>query len=310
MRIYFLSSVTAGLKLNGVYAGVIGEFEKFIELDLGQEVLAEAVPDGAYLPVNFFISARLFKSPPPFLQVFLCDGDVVIYVARYECSERVLRVVAQGTLGDMRATLFLEGGRVHLTCEGSACNLYELADSFKNGEFIKDSIGGLPVLILKGEECVCIISEEGKRVFYNGVKSFKTGDMLEVTVEFETCAGYFAECEYSFDGQKMKLEKSVTKSVRDVPQKLLHFAFFESLLTRADPTPFLSEELIGRVGDLHDYLGEFADVTIPHSSFYNKHGDIDAVGLVYPLSSNLFKVKYYSVDIVDGKIDNIKRLSE
>jgi len=308
VRVYFISCINAGLKLNGVYAGVIGSFEKFIDIERGAEILAEAVPDGNFLPRNFFINDKFFSAPPPFADVYLCDGEAVVSLSFYESAETELKIIAQTNLDGLIITLFRAGGRVYLSCDGGECSLYELSRSFENAEISQTKIGGYPVATVSGKGCLCVISQEGKRVFYNPAESFKTGDMLEVTINFKSCAGYFAECQFAYDGREMKLVKSVTKARREVDESVMHFAFFESVLTGADSTRYLSDELKGKAGVLHEFLGDFVDVVIPHSTFYEKHGDIKAAGLVYPLSKNLFEVKYYAVDIVDDKIDNIKAM--
>lgn len=308
MKIYFLSAVCSALKLNGAYVGIIGAFEKFVQTDLKEKILAEVIPEGDALPVNFFICEKLFKDPPPFLRIYLCEDDAVIYIQRFERAYKPLKVIAQATLSDTLATMFCEGGRIYLNCEGESCNLYDLSDRFENANFSQVCIGGFPVLALSGDKCLCIISKEGKMVFYNAVESWKAGDMLEVKINFETCAGHYAVCRFAYDGQKMTLKDSTTLSTRQTPAEFIPFAFFESVLTHGDCSLFLSDSIKDRAKDLPSFLGEFTDVTIPYSSFYEKHGKINAAGLVYPLSQNLFKVKYFAVDMVDGKIDNIREV--
>ena len=56
---------------------------------------------------------------------------------------------------------------------------------------------------------------------------------------------------------------------------------------------------------LKDYLGEFIGVTVPTEKFYAEHGDVHAAGLVYPKAQNLFEVKYYAVELTDGKVSNV-----
>ena len=46
-------------------------------------------------------------------------------------------------------------------------------------------------------------------------------------------------------------------------------------------------------------------VTVPTEKFYAEHGDVRAAGLVYPKAENLFEVKYFAVDLENGKITNI-----
>ena len=61
MRIYFLSYKPAILKLNGLYVGGIDLFERHINVDLKDSLLAEIVPGDNLQPVNFFINEHLLS---------------------------------------------------------------------------------------------------------------------------------------------------------------------------------------------------------------------------------------------------------
>ncbi|MDE6690834.1 MAG: hypothetical protein K2K04_02580 [Clostridia bacterium] len=306
MRIYFLSERTAALKLNGAYLGVIDSFERFVDVENGEKILAEVVPDGDALPLSFFIEDSLFSSPPDFLDVYLCGGDAVIYVSRFERRTRELKVVAQASFRGGQYTLFLTDGRVYLNCErGANCTLYELPRCCENATLSENGIGGFPVLLVDGAGYLAVISEEGRRVFFNPAESRQCGDKLTVTVNFNTCAGSRAVCTFGYDGQTMTLEGSRTEESVPPSEDVLHFAFFESVLTRGNFSAYLSDELKKSAAALPGYLGEFVDVSIPYKKFYDVHGDIRAAGLVYPQSKNLFTVRYFAVDIENGKITNV-----
>ncbi len=305
MRAYFLSSVQAGLKLNGTYAGIIGSFEKFVDLDLGADILAEILPEGDGDGVRFFINADLLKNPPDFMDVYLTDGDAVFYINRYPPRTKKLKVIAQERLGGTLCTLFTESGGVYLSCDGASCRLYELSASFENAGLKLGQIGGYPVLLVDGKGCLAVVSDSGERVFYNPAESYSCGDILRVTVNFNTCAGCRAECEFDFDGQKMTLKNSVTRESVPVEPEIMHFAFFESVLTRGDFGKYLSDELKSKRDILPQFLGEYVDVSIPYAKFYERHGNLRAAGLVYPIKNNLFEIKYFAVDIENGLITNI-----
>ena len=306
MRIYFLSERTAALKLNGAYMGVIDSFERFVDVESGTKILAEVVPDGDALPLSFFIEDALFTSPPDFLDVYLCGGDAVIYVSRFESRTRGLKVVAQTYFCGGQYTLFLTDGRVYLNCErGDNCTLHELPRCCENASLSEDKIDRFPVLLVNGARYVAIISEDGRRVFYNPAESWQCGDKLTVTVNFNTCAGCKAVCTFGYDGAQMTLEGSRTEERVPPAEEVLHFAFFESVLTRGNFTKYLCDDLKKSAAALPEFLGEFVDVSIPYKKFYDVHGDIKAAGLVYPQSKNLFTVKYFAVDIENGKITNI-----
>lgn len=310
MRIYFISSRTAGLKLNGIYVGIIDSFERFFDMDESADVLAEVVPDANAEPLNFFINGDFFKNPPEFADVYLTDGDAVISLTRYKEKDDGIKVIAQTRFSGGLATLIMNGGTPCLIVEGKTTETYTLSREFANATFTESSIGGLPVLIVEGEKCLTVISESGKRVFYNPCESWTAGQRLEITVAFSTCAGCRAHCAFSYDGNEMKLVESRTEETKKPDDEVLHFAFFESVLTRADCTKYLCEELKPRANDLTSFLGEFVDVSIPPEKFYSAHPDIRApekyaAGLIYPRSRNLFQIKYFAVEKQDGLITNI-----
>ena len=145
----------------------------------------------------------------------------------------------------------------------------------------------------------------GKRIFMNEVESAEFSDVLKVTAAFETCTAAKAVCTYSFDGEKLTLEASKTVETRPPEKNVLHFAFFESVLTRGNFARYLDDELRPRANNLKSYLGEFVSVAVPPEKFYSVHGNLTAAGLVYPKTENLFEIKYFAVDLTDGKISNI-----
>ena len=294
------------MKLNGAYMGVIDSFERFVDVDGDGKILAEIVPDGDALPQSFFIDDKLFTSPPDFLDVYLCGGDTVIYVSRFERRARGLKVVAQTSFYGGQYTLFLTDGRVYLNFERqSDCSLYELPSCCESATLSESVIGGFPVLLVRGAGYLVVISENGKRVFYNPAEEFVCGDKLTVTVNFNTCAGCRAVCVFGYDGTEMKLESSRTEERVPPAENVLHFAFFESVLTRGDFSKYLCDDLKANAAALPEFLGGFVDVSVPYKKFYDEHGDVKAAGLVYPQSKNLFVVKYFTVDIENGKITNV-----
>lgn len=300
-----MSERTAALKLNGAYIGLIDGFERFVDADNNAKILAEVFPQDDAQPVNFFIDDNFFKNPPDFADVYLIGGDAVIYISRYSPREKKLEVVAQTRFAGGLYTLFLNGGGVYLNCERDRCNLYEMGRGFASATFKEAAVAGFNVLLVEGEGCVAVISESGERVFFNPAESWQCGNNFTVSVNFNTCAGCKAVCSFAYDGHTMKLIESRTREKFPPQENVLHFAFFESVLTRGDFAAYLCDELKGNAGALPSYLGEFVDVTIPYRKFFDRHGDIKAAGLVYPVKKNLFTVKYFAVDMENGKITNV-----
>lgn len=304
MRFYFLSYKPAILKLNGLYLGGIDLFERHVEIDLADSVLAEIVPGENLQSVNFFIDEKLLFSPPPFLDVYLMDGEALIYIREYGNKNAALSVISQTRFCGNLVTLFSQGN-AYLSVEGSEYNLYPVSNRFYDGEFEENTLAGLPVLAVKGLNEILIISDKGRKIFMGEVENIVFGETLKICAGFETCTAAKAESEYGYDGEKLTLVSSKTVETRPPEPNILHFAFFESVLTRGDFSKYLSEDLKQNAEMLKEYLGEFISVTVPTEKFYSEHGDVRAAGLVYPKLQNLFEVKYFSVDIEKDKITNV-----
>ncbi len=304
MRIYFLSYKPAILKLNGLYVGGIDLFERHIDIDPADSVLAEIVPGENLQSVNFFINEKLLFQPPPFLDVYLMSGEALIFVREYGNKGAALNVIAQTRFCGILFTLFSQGG-AYLSAEGADYNLIQLPQKFTNAVFEEKMLAGYPVLTVKSGNSLIIFNDRGKRIFMNEAEKAEFSDVLEITAAFETCTAAKAECVYSYDGEKLTLKASRTIETRPPEKNVLHFAFFESVLTRGDYSAYLADELKDRSVVLKDYLGDFVSVTVPTESFYSEHGDVRAAGLVYPKAQNLFEVKYYAVDVEQNKITNV-----
>lgn len=304
MRIYFLSYKPAILKLNGLYIGGIDLFEKHIEIDLSDSVLAEIVPGENLQPVNFFINERLLFAPPEYMDVYLMENEALIYIREYGNKSLNISVIAQTRFCGNLVTVFSQGG-VYVSVEGGDYKLYPLSNKFRSALLEEQTISGLPVLAVRGGNSLLILSDSGKKIFLNDVESASFGNDLNVRIAFETCTAAKADCSYYYDGEKLVLQTSRTVETHKPEKNVLHFAFFESVLTCGDFAEYLSDELKPKANVMKSYLGEFVSVTVPTEKFYAVHGDIRAAGLVYPKASNLFEVKYFAVDIENSKISNV-----
>lgn len=304
MRVYFLSYLPAALKLNGLYLGGIDSFERHVELDLKDKVLAEAYAGGELQPVSFFIDENLLKNPPAFLDVYLLDSDALIYIREFTPTNIKLSLCLQVEFGQNLITVFKQGN-VYATVEGAAFELINLPISFNECTAEEKTVAGKRVLVISGDGATLIISESGKKIFLGEASKVEFGETLEIEVPFETCLQSYAKCSYSYDGENLALLEC--RTVENVPpdEKILHFAFFESFLTRGDYTKYLTDELKKSADMLYGFLGDYVGVAVPPEKFYVTHDCPLAAGLVYGKKANLFEIKYYCVELENGKIANI-----
>lgn len=304
MRVYFLSYLPAVLKLNGMFIGTIDCFERRLELDPADGVFAEIVPGNNLQPVNFFLNEEFFSDPPPFADVYRMQGDALINIREYGVKDVKLAVIYQTRFYGSLITVFSQGG-IYLSSEGTEYEMSALPSAFSSLTAEVKALAGREVLVLRGGDYLLIISDGGKKIFLNRVEAAELGDTLKITAAFETCTAAAAECEFSYDGEGLTLIASKTVESRPPEEDILHFAFFESVLTRGDFAKYFDDELKPRASDLMSYLGEFISVTVPPEKFYLEHGKIRAAGLVYAVKENLYDVKYFAVDLSNGKISNI-----
>lgn len=304
MRIYFLSCTPSILKLNGQYAGGVDLFERYTEVDLNDNMLAEIVPGENLQPVNFFLNAELLVAPPEFMDVYLSAYDTTIYIRRFESRDTRLSVIFQTRFEGNLITVFSQG-EVYLSVEGKEYLLTPIGGRFKSVSAEQKEIAGYPVLALFGGDGLIIISHTGAQLFANEVIFSEFGATFKTGVRFETCTCAEAHCEYSYDGEKLTLISSKTVEKQPPDNRIIHFAFFESLMTFGDFSKYLSTELAERACHLKEYLGKYTGVVTPTEKFCLSHPNEQAAGLVYPEKQNLFKIKYFAVRLADGKIDNI-----
>ncbi|MDE7453061.1 MAG: hypothetical protein K2N22_01480 [Clostridia bacterium] len=304
MRVYFLSCTPAILKLNGLYVGYIDNFERHIELDPADKVLAEIVPGENLQGVNFFLDEKFFADPPEFADVYLLENDALVFIREYDRKDVKLSVIYQTRFCGNLITVFSQGG-VYLSCEGAEYTLTPLPVQFMKCRAEEEKLAGRDVLALYGGNKLIVISDGGKVIFKNTVETAEFGDGLLVRAPFETCTAAKAECSYSYDGEKLTQTGGRTIETRQPEPNIAHFAFFESVLTCGDFEKYLDDSLKPKAGDLKSYLGNFVSVTVPTEKFYTLHRNLTAAGLVYPKKKNLYEVKYFAVEMNGGKITNL-----
>ncbi len=304
MRVYFLSCTPAALRLNGMYIGTVDGFERHIELNPSDSVFAEITPGDNLHGVNFFLDEKFFSCPPSFADLYLAENDAFVYIREYAPKDVNIEVIYQTRFLGNLITVFKQGG-VYLSAEGREFDLSPLPSTFSNVTAEVKTLAGMEVLAVYGGKYLLIISGSGEKIFLNAVEDAEFGATLKTVTPFETCTASKAECEYSYDGDKLTLTAGRTVETYAPGEDVMHFAFFESVLTRGDYKKYLDGELAEKAGVLKEYLGDFIAVTVPPEKFFALHGDIKSAGLVYPKNKNLFEIKYFAVDVRDGKISNI-----
>ncbi len=302
MRIYFTSSAPAALKLDGQYCGIIDGFERYAEV-LPCGAFAEIVPEGGYLPVNFFTRKDFFSAPPENVSVYNIYGGKLVRVRYFYRQRESIRIISQKRFCGNIFTLFCEGG-TYASCEGARGGVYPMPEGFE-GEFEEADIGGSPYLCLRDGRYMALFAADGGLCFLGKCQSAEFGGRLVTCSHAEDSADRAIFTAYNFDGQKFVCEGSRTEERREPCALAPHLAFFDSVLCRGDCARYLSAELQPKAGNIYSYLGNFTEVLVPDGQFFEKYGDVAAAGLACPDGRNTFTVKYFICDVEGGVICNI-----
>ena len=301
MRIYFITAERAALKLDGEYAGITDLFERHAECDLSRPTAVEIIPDDDLRPLNFFIDEKFFSQSHPFAAVAVSDYAACIYVDGFEDKSDGIEVLAQGYAGGGLVTLFRQG-RIYAAYDGAACAMHPLPRAFFGAHISNISAAGQELALIETDRYRAVLYG-GELVFCGEAERIEGGEELTVYAPLHGCCDALAKISYAFDGKFYESGRSVT--LRRSPQAgTEHIAMLECVLSGADPSPFLTDELQKSAGALRDYLGEFVAVVPPCNEAVKVLGE-RAAGLVYRRQGRLYDVKYFICETEGGKVANI-----
>lgn len=283
MRVYFLSEIPCSLKIDGAYLGLCDHFERFAELDLNSTFFLEFLPFENFLPIRFRLDSSSLLSPPEHISLYYFKEGIAIYAFGYESP--IEKTIEEKTFARDKFTL-LRKGRLFLKREGKEA--LPLPDFLETGSWREEAAGYL----LFSEEGFCFLPFEGEPVVQEG-KILSCEKTLIADIPFRDSRQHIFTCEW----QNGKLISCKLKTASPPTEATFALAFFESVLLGADSSLFLSEELKGKEDRLKDYLKDFRSVVLTEQN--------DRVGLVYERQERVFFVRYFSVELENGKIKNI-----
>ncbi len=302
MKIYFLSSRPCALMLGGVYFGMTDTFERFAEIEPKDNVFVEFIPEGA-LPIAFFINEKLRFSPPEHCEIYLLKDGVAVFARDFPPSDFSLHVVAQERFLDNLVTVFRQGS-LQISLETSkGFFVAPLSPCFETCVIRSES--GL--FFLEGKNAVAVFTAAGKCVLFEEVLEYKVeNNTLTATLPLSDSRRRVAECEWALteDGCfqtsfKIRQESGAeTGDASSATDELLPYAFFESVLIGADFSAMLCEELKEKAEHIKAFLGDFVSVTLTN--------DPHTCGLVRKKKERLYEVCYFTAEVKNGKIADIR----
>ncbi len=298
MKIYFLSSKPCALTLNGLFYGVTDTFERSAEISLSDNVYAQFSPQDE-LPLGFFLSDALRETPPKGCAVYLLRDGIALYAYDFPPADFTLRPVAQAREGEVLATVFCQGKPQLSVQSPQGFFNATLPPSFAScslcfhGDF----------LCLRGENTLGIYDLTCKPLLVEEVSEYEWQEnALVATLPLSDSLRRTAKCRWELTRAGCTLTEfsleQPTSQEGEPPTGLLAYAFFESVLLRADCTPLLSDELRADKEKILAFLGEFTTVTLTENP--------NECGLVRKKAERLYTLDYFTVEIREGKIVDVR----
>ena len=299
MKIYFLSSQPCALTVNGAYFGITDLFARTTDLDLRDNLFVEFLPENAQ-PIRFFITEQIRFSPPEHCEVYLLPDAIAIYARDFAPTDLTFRLIRQEKCDDCVATLYAQGHLyLSVQTEKGFFNAY-LPPCFAQATlfFPKN------LILLTTSANLALFNRDGKRLLQEKIRAYALeGNELSARLPLLDSLGRYADCKWELTENgctqtQFVLGEYTAENAEKPSDGLLAYAFFESILIGADFTPFLADELIPDKENIRAFLGDFTAVTLTNEP--------TVCGLVRKKKDRLFTVEYYSVEIQDGKLVDVK----
>ena len=294
MKVYFLSSRPCQLTLNGIYFGTTDRFERFAELSLQDNVFACFTPEGAQ-PISFFINENICFTPPNGCEVYLLRDKIVLYAKHFPPIDFQLQILSQARFDDFLVTVFKQGEpQLHIQGANSFFNAY-LPPSFSKCELTFQ--GGL--LLLTNGETLCVYTQKAELLLCEQILSFSVNENeLSARLPLNDSGNRFADCIWTLSKTAcVQTRFAISDATATIPDGMLAYAFFESVLIGANYEAMLSDELRPRKEELRAFLGDFISV----AQTENPKQCI----LLRKKSERLFEGAYFTVETENGKITNV-----
>lgn len=311
MYYYFSSDHPAVIKINGIFYGKIQDVIKPLKVDNVTPFIeiCPLKPDGT--AVNFILDAEFLTSPPSGISVSDLKGGYLIKF--YERIDKLpFHILAQEKFPYAVVTVFTENS-LKLSIETptdfyaetfnlNTCPVEIIPFSQNNEKFFAIKFGACEYLL-----AIYHVNEKIEKVFYKNVcdctftpEFITTEKFNDIKKHVLTCSWEF--CDNTFKKKRLSCKGKENFNIENLPERLIPYAFLENFLIGDSIDEFLCENIKTNSHKLHSYLGEFIGV-FPPPIFR----DINEVGLIYSKSENLYEVEYFTFELKDKKIFNVKK---
>ena len=146
-----------------------------------------------------------------------------------------------------------------------------------------------------------------KEVFCKTAVDFCFDNGFTTTEKYLDIAKHKITCLWKLNGESLcplsqTVEKDSSYSIENLSELVLPYAFLEEFMLGEIVNELLCDSIKDNAKFLNDYLGEYIGVFPPPS--FRK---FDEVALLYKNGNNKYKTEYFTFELKNRKICNIKR---
>ena len=312
MYYFFSSNYPAVIKLNGIYYGEITDTLKSINIETQDLPFIEVCPlNGIAEPLNFLLCDDFLSYPPD----NVCVTDLVGgYMLKFNATtkKQQFSVINQQKFSNAVVTVFNDNGlkiSVETPSDFFAKSLNMPADSAEITPFTLNGCNLIAVNFSGGKNVLAVYSLDRKvnELFFREVFSYSLDGGLTTVEKLTDMAKHVITVNWELTNHLLtEKSRSVNRSekfkIDNLPKPLLPYAFIEELYASGQVLDYLSNGIKENADKLCAYFGEFIGV-MPPPIFRSP----EELGLIYKISSNKYSVKYFTFELEDRKICNIKK---
>ena len=300
MRVYFLSTQSCALKINGTFLGFTDGFERFVELSLKDSPFCELIPtDGRIAPLVFTLNENVTTHPPDGVSLYLLPDALAVYADKFIRFDPTLQLIERKDFPFCHVIVFSQGIPQALW-ERDGENKIILLDE----RFFSCTVHGFgDSVLLEGKNCLCALNGAGEAFFKGTVKNWSYDEEraeLRLSTPLNDFCARTADCVWDCTGAIPVLKSCSLSPARELPPEFILCVFLQNLLFGADVRETLSDELYSALDDLKGFFGKYESVTpTPRYPL--------GAGTVCRKNEKVYEIKYYRAEVENGKIVNVMR---
>lgn len=311
MYVYIFCEYPAVIKFQGVIFGTVDNSVKFCNLDKPYP-MTEICPLFGGENFNFYLNDEFLASPPKNVTVTDLKGGYFLRFSKKNDGAE-FKILEQAKFQDATITAFTENG-YKISLDTQSGFFAETLDFSPNAvQFYRDDGKNTGLIFAlfncKDKKILNVYKTHDPALIFSKQVDDFNADMQGFTIQenLKDLAKHSILINYAFDGSTIKeTSRKVSRNEKfdreKLPDKLIPYAFTEEFLCGGDYAFYLSDGIKENADKLQSYFGDFLGVMPP--PVFRQY---DEIGLIYRISERKYSVEYFTFDVENGKITNIKK---